>query len=81
MCILQVAAAASPLLKAPLSTAAQQASYASAAAYTAAAARAYNAAAAAAQPVAGYTVAGWESNTEPSQLLANLTFTELPFLV
>lgn len=62
---LQVAAAASPLLKAPLSTAAQQASYASAAAYTAAAARAYNAAAAAAQPVAGYTVAGWESATEP----------------
>lgn len=55
---LQVAAAASPLLKAPLSTAAQQASYASAAAYTAVAARAYNAAAAAAQPVAGYTVAG-----------------------
>ncbi|XP_054290540.1 RNA binding protein fox-1 homolog 1-like isoform X6 [Macrosteles quadrilineatus] len=56
---LQVAAAASPLLKAPLSTAAQQASYASAAAYTAVAARAYNAAAAAAQPVAGYTVAGY----------------------
>ncbi|XP_054290521.1 RNA binding protein fox-1 homolog 2 isoform X2 [Macrosteles quadrilineatus] len=55
----EVAAAASPLLKAPLSTAAQQASYASAAAYTAVAARAYNAAAAAAQPVAGYTVAGY----------------------
>lgn len=57
---LQVAAAASPLLKAPLSTAAQQASYAAAASYTAAAARAYGAAAAAAQPVAGYTtVAGY----------------------
>uniref|UniRef100_A0A1B6CWP9 RRM domain-containing protein n=2 Tax=Clastoptera arizonana TaxID=38151 RepID=A0A1B6CWP9_9HEMI len=57
---LQVAAAASPLLKAPLSTAAQQASYAAAASYTAVAARAYGAAAAAAQPVAGYAaVAGY----------------------
>ncbi|XP_075221304.1 RNA binding protein fox-1 homolog 2-like isoform X9 [Lycorma delicatula] len=57
---LQVAAAASPLLKAPLSTAAQQANYAAAASYTAVAARAYSAAAAAAQPVAGYaTVAGY----------------------
>uniref|UniRef100_A0A0K8TFT0 RRM domain-containing protein n=1 Tax=Lygus hesperus TaxID=30085 RepID=A0A0K8TFT0_LYGHE len=56
------AAAASPLLKAPgsLSTAAQQASYAAAASYTAVAARAYGAAAAAAQPVAGYAaVAGY----------------------
>ncbi|XP_075221297.1 RNA binding protein fox-1 homolog 2-like isoform X2 [Lycorma delicatula] len=57
---LEVAAAASPLLKAPLSTAAQQANYAAAASYTAVAARAYSAAAAAAQPVAGYaTVAGY----------------------
>ncbi|CAH0556642.1 unnamed protein product [Brassicogethes aeneus] len=48
---LQAAAAATPLLKTPLSTA-QQASYAAAATYTAVAAR-YNAAAAA-QPVAGY---------------------------
>ncbi|KAK6638234.1 hypothetical protein RUM44_008663 [Polyplax serrata] len=50
------AAAASPLLKTPLSTQAQQASYAAAASYTAVAARAYGAAAAAAaaQPVAGY---------------------------
>ncbi|KAG7198844.1 hypothetical protein KM043_015671 [Ampulex compressa] len=47
------AAAASPLLKTPLSTA-QQATYAAAASYTAVAARAYSAAAAAAQPVAGY---------------------------
>ncbi|XP_063225834.1 RNA binding protein fox-1 homolog 1-like isoform X6 [Bacillus rossius redtenbacheri] len=53
------AAAASPLLKTPLSTA-QQASYAAAASYTAVAARAYGAAAAAAQPVAGYAaVAGY----------------------
>ncbi|XP_070515365.1 RNA binding protein fox-1 homolog 3 isoform X4 [Cardiocondyla obscurior] len=53
------AAAASPLLKTPLSTA-QQATYAAAATYTAVAARAYNAAAAAAQPVAGYAaVAGY----------------------
>ncbi|XP_023245653.1 RNA binding protein fox-1 homolog 2 isoform X1 [Copidosoma floridanum] len=53
------AAAASPLLKTPLSTA-QQASYAAAATYTAVAARAYGAAAAAAQPVAGYAaVAGY----------------------
>ncbi|KOC70874.1 RNA binding protein fox-1 like protein 2 [Habropoda laboriosa] len=53
------AAAASPLLKTPLSTA-QQASYAAAATYTAVAARAYSAAAAAAQPVAGYAaVAGY----------------------
>ena len=53
------AAAATPLLKTPLSTA-QQASYAAAASYTAVAARAYGAAAAAAQPVAGYAaVAGW----------------------
>ncbi|KAJ9576286.1 hypothetical protein L9F63_006885, partial [Diploptera punctata] len=53
------AAAATPLLKTPLSTA-QQASYAAAASYTAVAARAaYGAAAAAAQPVAGYAaVAG-----------------------
>lgn len=52
---------AGPLLKAPgsLSTAAQQASYAAAASYTAVAARAYGAAAAAAQPVASYAaVAG-----------------------
>ncbi|GLG98451.1 Uncharacterized protein GBIM_05096 [Gryllus bimaculatus] len=53
------AAAATPLLKTPLSTA-QQASYAAAASYTAVAARAYGAAAAAAQPVAGYAaVAGY----------------------
>ncbi|KAJ8679600.1 hypothetical protein QAD02_015387 [Eretmocerus hayati] len=53
------AAATSPLLKTPLSTA-QQASYAAAATYTAVAARAYGAAAAAAQPVAGYAaVAGY----------------------
>ncbi|XP_060812940.1 uncharacterized protein LOC132905554 isoform X4 [Bombus pascuorum] len=53
------AAAASPLLKTPLSTA-QQATYAAAATYTAVAARAYSAAAAAAQPVAGYAaVAGY----------------------
>ncbi|XP_077281644.1 RNA binding protein fox-1 homolog 2 isoform X6 [Temnothorax americanus] len=53
------AAAASPLLKTPLSTA-QQATYAAAATYTAVAARAYGAAAAAAQPVAGYAaVAGY----------------------
>uniref|UniRef100_A0ABD2WBB8 Uncharacterized protein n=1 Tax=Trichogramma kaykai TaxID=54128 RepID=A0ABD2WBB8_9HYME len=52
------AAAASPLLKAPLSST-QQASYAAAATYTAVAARAYGAAAAS-QPVAGYTtVAGY----------------------
>jgi len=52
------AAAATPLLKTPLSTA-QQATYAAAATYTAVAARAYGAAAAAAQPVAGYAaVAG-----------------------
>ncbi|XP_056642088.1 RNA binding protein fox-1 homolog 1-like isoform X1 [Diorhabda carinulata] len=50
------AAAATPLLKTPLSTA-QQASYAAAATYTAVAAR-YGAAAAA-QPVAGYAVAGY----------------------
>lgn len=47
------AAAAAPLLKTPLSTA-QQASYAAAATYTAVAAR-YGAA----QPVAGYAVAGY----------------------
>ncbi|KAJ8958863.1 hypothetical protein NQ318_019630, partial [Aromia moschata] len=52
---LQAAAAATPLLKTPLSTA-QQASYAAAATYTAAVAARYGAA----QPVAGYaTVAGY----------------------
>lgn len=55
----KAAAAATPLLKTPLSTA-QQANYAAAATYTAVAAR-YGAA----QPVAGYAVAGYGRDYDP----------------